>query len=65
MRIGQGIAGDVERMTTCSYTKKMLCGKFSKVEQNFMSKFQAALETRNIILGRGAALFSTPERMKD
>ena len=49
MRIDQGIAGDVERMTTCSYTKKMLCGKFSKVEQNFMSKFQAALETIEIL----------------
>ena len=48
MRIGQGIAGDVERMTTCSYTKK-ICGKFSKVEQNFMSKFQAALETIEIL----------------
>ena len=49
MRIGQRIAGGVERMATCSYTKKMLCGKFSKVEQNFMSKFQVALETIEIL----------------
>ena len=54
MRIGQWIAGDVERMTSCSYTKKMLCGKFSKVEQNFMSKFQAALETIEILFYGGA-----------
>ena len=46
---------------------------FLKVEQNFMSKFQAALETIEILFDGGAgggggwtaALFSTPQRMKD